>query len=121
MLSESNTFLEYEFLYQARSRARTADIIVTNNHILFHDALSDGFIFGGVKNLIIDEAHSLEDVVTQSLRRNMSYEQILKSFARLESRMKKKQFISLEYKILKDQILYGLSDVFQFFEQMFFP
>ena len=54
------------FVYKARARALKADLVITNHHLLIADmALSEdpgGPILPAEANLIIDEAHGLEDV-----------------------------------------------------------
>lgn len=61
------------FLFRARARAMEADLVITNHHLLMADlAMSDGGqddsgagpLLPSDANLIIDEAHGLEDVAT---------------------------------------------------------
>lgn len=67
--SKENTFEKYEFCVNARKRAKKANIVIINNNILFQDIDGDNNILWKVENLILDEAHTLEDVVTQSLKK----------------------------------------------------
>jgi ATP-dependent DNA helicase DinG len=63
------------FLFLARARAMEADLIITNHHLLMADmAMTDendldagtGPLLPSDANLIIDEAHGLEDVATNA-------------------------------------------------------
>lgn len=64
------------FLYRARARALKADLVITNHHLLLADlAMSEepgGTILPADANLIIDEAHGLEDVATDLFGRTVS-------------------------------------------------
>jgi len=53
--------------YQARRAAESAHILIVNHALLLSDAASEGHILPPYKYLIIDEAHHLEDAVTNSL------------------------------------------------------
>ena len=55
------------FAERARAAASTADIVVVNLHLLGADLASDGAVLPAHDVLVIDEAHALEDVVTESL------------------------------------------------------
>ena len=55
------------FTEMARAAAREADIIVTNLHLLGAHLASDGQVLPEHDAVIIDEAHALEDVMTQCL------------------------------------------------------
>ncbi len=48
-----------------RMDARTANIVVTNYHMLFSDLLAEGQIFGKVDILICDEAHHMADIARE--------------------------------------------------------
>jgi ATP-dependent DNA helicase DinG len=62
--SEMNPYKEYEFLYKSRKKMETANIVVINHAILFAESKKNGDVFQSINNLIIDEAHNLEDVAT---------------------------------------------------------
>jgi len=96
--SDKNIYREYEFLDIARNRAKKSNIVVTNNHILFRDILWEWSILGEVKNLVIDEAHTLEDVATSSLQESLSY----KKFSSLTEKFKEK---SKKYTNIDEQII----------------
>ncbi|MDO4435724.1 MAG: ATP-dependent DNA helicase [Cardiobacteriaceae bacterium] len=68
------------YLQQARQRAKEADIVVVNHHLLMADlALKQrGFadILPDVGLFIIDEAHHLPDIATQFLGKQFSHRQL---------------------------------------------
>ena len=55
------------FAERARAEAMAADIVVVNQHLLGADLASDGAVLPEHGVLIVDEAHALEDIVTESL------------------------------------------------------
>jgi predicted DnaQ family exonuclease/DinG family helicase len=55
------------FFYRARQRAEEAHLIVVNHSLLLSDMLTENRVLPRYQNLIIDEAHHLEDVATNQL------------------------------------------------------
>jgi len=53
--------------YRARKAAEAANVIVVNHALLLADAVSEDHIIPDYQQLVIDEAHHLEDAVTNSL------------------------------------------------------
>ena len=68
--SSDNNYEDREFAIRARRQAKKTNVVVINNNILFQDIDGDNSILSKVENLIIDEAHNLEDVVTKSLQKS---------------------------------------------------
>jgi len=60
------------FTEMARAAAREADVIVTNLHLLGAHLASDGQVLPDHDAVIVDEAHALEDVMTQCLGIDLS-------------------------------------------------
>ncbi len=89
IFDEANPYKHLEFALRARKKAKKSNIVITNNHILFQDILSQGALLGGIKNLVLDEAHALEDVVTQSLKKTLSFSFLQNIFQKIEKRMLK--------------------------------
>lgn len=52
------------FAEHARDRAREADIVVVNHHLVLHDALADGWLLPEHRVLCLDEAHKLIDIAS---------------------------------------------------------
>ena len=71
-LDDKNTYLKKEFVYKQKINLELADIVVINHSLLFSDLKNDFSFFGKVENLVIDEAHSIEDIATESLKNSFS-------------------------------------------------
>jgi predicted DnaQ family exonuclease/DinG family helicase len=113
-LSVENPYIQYEYIAKARKRAQTADIVIINNHILFQDIFSGGKILGWVKNLVIDEAHNLEDVVTQALKKRLSIPEISEIFLILEKVFQKeKDFDISPFLLKKEQFIFEVSSLLE--------
>ncbi len=112
-----NPYKEKEFIVQARNRAKKADIVVINNHLLFQDTASGGKILWPVKNLILDEAHSLEDVVTQSCKKWFSLRGLEKSLIESEKLLREAGESVSEFSLLRENLLFDLSTLFDSFSQ----
>ena len=66
--------------YRARQRAERAHIVITNHALLIADAQVDNRALPDYSNLIVDEAHHLEDAITNGLTRRIDQAKI---FSRL--------------------------------------
>jgi ATP-dependent DNA helicase DinG len=67
-------FREGCFYYAHRDRAMEADVIVVNHALLLANAASGGAIFDvSDRHLIVDEAHRLEDVMSQAFGARVSF------------------------------------------------
>ena len=55
------------FFYRARKQAEAAHVIVVNHALLMADAATENRVLPEYHHLIIDEAHHLEDAVTDQL------------------------------------------------------
>jgi ATP-dependent DNA helicase DinG len=53
--------------YKARKRAETAHIVIANHALLISDAISENRVLPDYKYLVVDEAHQLEEAVTNGL------------------------------------------------------
>lgn len=109
-----------EFVILARDNAKNANIVVTNNSILIQDSISEGSLLWWVKNLIVDEAHNLEDVVTQSLKKMVNYDFIHRHLERVEELCIKQKEIHDSFWSIKQRLLFDLADFFWYFEGKIF-
>ncbi len=66
--SEMNGVCPY---YRARRRAESAHILITNHALLIADANIENRVLPEYLNLIVDEAHHLEDAITEGLSRRI--------------------------------------------------
>ena len=69
----------------ARAKAPTHDIVVTNHALLQADGASDSAILGEHQYLIIDEAHTLEDVFISSLQEDITSWELYKHKKSIET------------------------------------
>lgn len=73
------------YYFQAKERAREADIVIVNHALLVSDLETESGILPSYQVGIIDEAHQLEDVATQHLGYHYSTVQLLFLLDRLGS------------------------------------
>jgi ATP-dependent DNA helicase DinG len=52
------------FSERARARAKTADLVIVNHHLLLLDGLLDGQLLPARDAVVVDEAHALEEVAS---------------------------------------------------------
>jgi Rad3-related DNA helicase len=69
-----------------------------------------------VKNLILDEAHSLEDIVTQSLKKIMSFEKLQKLLEKIEKKLLKYSLALEKSAIYKQSVLFDSAELFSVVE-----
>lgn len=62
--------------HRARQRAETAHIVISNHALLIADANVENRVLPEYLNLIIDEAHHLEEAITDGLSRRIDEQQI---------------------------------------------
>ncbi|OQM45188.1 ATP-dependent helicase DinG [Anoxybacillus sp. UARK-01] len=72
-MGEEKEEAEYDFFQRARQRASKADLIITNHAFLLQDLNSDKPLFPPYEQLIVDEAHHLEDVASQYFGQSVDY------------------------------------------------
>ncbi|MGE5703819.1 MAG: ATP-dependent DNA helicase DinG [Clostridia bacterium] len=73
------------FYFQAKERAREADIVIVNHALLVNDLETESGILPSYQVGMIDEAHQLEEAATQHLGRSFSTVQMQFLIDRLES------------------------------------
>jgi ATP-dependent DNA helicase DinG len=81
------------FFYTARRAAAKADVLVVNHHLLMADlalreeigSYTQNAVLPPARQVIIDEAHHLEDVATSYFGVRLSYASIERTFGRLRS------------------------------------
>lgn len=110
---KENPYLEKEFIVQARNKAKKSNIVIVNNNILFQDIVSQGRILWKVKNLVLDESHSLEDVVTQSLKKSFSLQGSQKVFDSLIKTLKKEGISTSNFVHFQETISFEMASVLE--------
>lgn len=85
VILENNPYKNHEFLIYARHQVEISDIVIINHSLLFSDIHSENWVLWKVKNLIIDEAHNIEDSVTESVKQRMNEKNISELLSVIES------------------------------------
>lgn len=67
-LSDENDLKKKEFVYKARQNAMSSNIVIINHSLLVQNSKSWWAIFWEIKNLVLDEAHNLENTLTDALK-----------------------------------------------------
>lgn len=114
-LRDENPHRNREFLYKARMNAQKSNVVVVNHSLLIQDAKSDNSIIWEYKHLVVDESHNLEDTSSDALRKTFHLSMIEDTFGVIEKNLKKNKAIVDSYNELKEDILYNLSSLFDFF------
>lgn len=109
LITEKNDYKEYEFLYKARKKLDKSNIIVINHSLLFSDISSENPVLPKMKNLVIDEAHNIEDSVTESLKERYSLKSFIENLSSIEKILKLKNQKTSNFLILKDSLINRLS------------
>lgn len=110
-----NPYLKQEFSVIARDRAKNSNIVVVNNSLLFQDIASDRGILGDIKNLVLDEAHNIEDVVTQSIKKSFSLIWLKNVFESYNKKLKKHDIELSPIILLQEKILFQIGMIQEIF------
>lgn len=90
VLEAWNPFKNHEFLYKARSSAKDSNIVIINHALLTQDTEdTSAKILPEVEYLIVDEAHNLENVATESFKHTTSLQMLETTFTSLEHALKR--------------------------------
>lgn len=65
------------YYFQARERARQADLIIVNHSLLISDLVAENRVLPSHQVVVVDEAHQLEEVANQNLGLHLSSSQLL--------------------------------------------
>lgn len=116
IFSKENPFEIYEYVLKARRNSRNSDIVIINNNILFQDIALEWSILWNLKNLVLDEAHNLEDILTNSIKKSFSIIDIEKIFSKINKIIKKHkiQIYDLDNKV--DKLIFDLNGLFNLLE-----
>lgn len=108
VLINDNIYKDYEFLYKARQKALNSNIVIINNSILVQDIMSDNSILWNPKNLIIDEAHKLEDNLSSSLKKDFNLKMIEDYLDHSEKILRRSKLAIKDFFEIKDEIKFKL-------------
>jgi Rad3-related DNA helicase len=109
-----NEYKEYEFLYKAREKLNYSNIIIINHSLLFSDLKSETSFLGDVQHLILDEAHSLDDSLTESLTKGVNFKHINDVFVYIESVFHKKEIKKIAFLREKENLISKLHLIFDY-------
>jgi len=71
--------------------------VVINHSLLFSDIHSENNVLGKINNLIIDEAHNIEDSVTESVKQRLNEKNISELLDIIESILTKKNIDKIAF------------------------
>jgi len=111
---QKNTYIEYDFLFKARQKVINSNIIVINHSLLFSDLKAKNSILWNIDNLIIDEAHNIEDSITESLRKKITINFINDICDKIESIMIKNGINRIDFIKIKESLLSKLDLIFDY-------
>lgn len=109
-LFTKNTYQDYEYLFKARQNLSRSNIVVINHSLLFSDIKSQNPILWKIDNLIIDEAHNVEDTLTDSVKKQFNLHFLLDLFWNIEKLMKKNNINTLGF-INQKESLFSKLDI----------
>nr|MDD3720202.1 helicase C-terminal domain-containing protein [Candidatus Gracilibacteria bacterium] len=115
ILTEKNPYLKEEFIYKQKVNLDNSDIVIVNHSMLFTDLKNDFNYFGKIENLIIDEAHSIEDIATESLKNSFSAKGIEDIMNFIESIYKNNFYDLANFKAKKEDLLLNIKVIFDSF------
>ena len=73
------------FVHGARQRAESADVVVTNQTMLFCDVAAEGGLLPPIRYWIVDEAHGAEDEARRAFSCELNADEILRMAMRVSS------------------------------------
>ena len=109
-----NIYLDYEFLEKARKSIDFSDLVIINHSLLFSDLENENSILWSLQNIIIDEAHNIEDNITEVLKRRYNLKNFVEVLAKIEKILTIKDVNKLEFLVKKDNIFSKLDLVEDF-------
>lgn len=100
-----NDYSDYEFLDKARKSIESSNIIIINHSLLFSDLENENSILTNMKNIVIDEAHNIEDTVTDILKKRFNFKNFLESLWKIEKIFTIKNIEKIEFLKFKENII----------------
>ena len=109
-----NIYLDYEFLEKARKSIDFSDLVIINHSLLFSDLENENSILWSLQNIIIDEAHNIEDNITEVLKRRYNFKNFVEVLVKIEKILTIRDVNKLEFLVKKDNIFSKLDLVEDF-------
>lgn len=92
VLSDKNDLKHHEYYFKARSEASTSDILIVNHSLFLQEAFWESSLFWDIQTLVIDEAHNLEDVATESYFKRFSQNFLQETFEKIKKLLQDENF-----------------------------
>ena len=105
VLAEKNDYRRYEYLFKARVKLESSNVIVINHSLLFSDLNNEAWVLWKIRNLIIDEWHNIEDTVTDSLKQKYNIKSLWESFDTVEKILTKINAKKIKFLQLKESLI----------------
>ena len=109
-----NIYLDYEFLEKARKSIDFSDLVIINHSLLFSDLENENSILWSLQNIIIDEAHNIDDNITEVFKIRYNFKNYVEDLAKIEKILTIKDVNKLEFLVKKDNIFSKLDLVEDF-------
>ena len=106
---EENNYFEYEFLEKARKSIDYSDIVIINHSLLFSDINKESKVLTNVKNIVIDEAHNIEDSITEILKKKYTFRSFFEAMTKIEKIFTAKNINKFELIQLRESLFSKLS------------
>ncbi len=112
ILTDKNPYKAYEYLYNARETAESSDIVIINHSLLFAEVQNSFSAITAPEHIIFDEAHNIEESITEALRKKASLWYIQDIFHVIEGLFDRKNIPKIPLSRVKDNYITHLSYVF---------
>lgn len=99
------------YYFKNRAAAEQADVVVTNHSLVFSDIKSDHRVLPGYSNLIVDEAHHMEDEATKHLGEDANYHQFIAALNRLVRDNRQGQLVQTRTMLALQTELAGMASI----------
>ncbi len=118
--SNKNIFSDREPIIIQRKKVKKSNIVIINNNLLFQDIDSGSSILGKIKNLILDEAHNLEDVVTNSLKKSISLIELERIWNQIRKILEKNKINNLNFDQKFSNLILNIDNLFSVYKDYLF-
>ena len=107
---EKNPYHSYEYLTKAREALVNSNITIINHSLLFISLENWNNSLPNLKNIVIDEAHNIEDSLTEALKETYNFLSLKDYLERCErvikiKKIKKKNFIRIKEDIISSLLI----------------
>lgn len=104
-IKEKNPYFAYEFLTKAREALVNSNITIINHSLLFASVESDIDLLPNLKNLVLDEAHNIEDSVTEALKKSYNFLVFKEYLEKCDRIIKAKNIKKIKFSVLKEEVI----------------